>query len=168
MLSFIEGRQLKKKPLVLIFHRTFATYVSCLKQMTSIRYYDAEISMHLQVSRSIGDAYLKRPEFNREPLLPKFRVPGTFQKPILLAEPSIVVQKLLPEDQFLIFASDGLWEHLSNQEAVDIVSSCEHHVSLFSFVLDKEESAWLSHLLLFSCHYVILIFNKREHFLLFM
>lgn len=81
----------------------------------------------IQVSRSIGDAYLKRPEFNREPLLPKFRVPGTFQKPILLAEPSIVVQKLLPEDQFLIFASDGLWEHLSNQEAVDIVSSCEHH-----------------------------------------
>lgn len=87
----------------------------------------------MQVSRSIGDAYLKRAEFNREPLLPKFRFPGTFQKPILLAEPSIFVQKLLPEDQFLIFASDGLWEHLSNQEAVDIVSSCEHHVRLSSF-----------------------------------
>ncbi|XP_009616352.1 putative protein phosphatase 2C 38 isoform X1 [Nicotiana tabacum] len=81
----------------------------------------------IQVSRSIGDAYLKRAEFNREPLLPKFRFPGTFLKPILLAEPSIFVQKLLPEDQFLIFASDGLWEHLSNQEAVDIVSRCEHH-----------------------------------------
>ncbi|THG13359.1 hypothetical protein TEA_027509 [Camellia sinensis var. sinensis] len=78
----------------------------------------------IQVSRSIGDAYLKKSEFNREPLLPKFRLPEPFDKPILKAEPSILVQKLHPEDQFLIFASDGLWEHLSNQEAVDIVHQC--------------------------------------------
>ncbi|XP_062155389.1 probable protein phosphatase 2C 38 isoform X2 [Alnus glutinosa] len=78
----------------------------------------------IQVSRSIGDAYLKKAEFNREPLLSKFRLPETFHKPILKAEPAISVQKLYPEDQFLIFASDGLWEHLSNQEAVDIVQSC--------------------------------------------
>uniref|UniRef100_A0A7N0UV99 protein-serine/threonine phosphatase n=1 Tax=Kalanchoe fedtschenkoi TaxID=63787 RepID=A0A7N0UV99_KALFE len=75
----------------------------------------------IQVSRSIGDAYLKRAEFNREPLLPKLRVSEPFMKPILNAEPSISVQKLCPDDQFLIFASDGLWEHLSNQDAVDIV-----------------------------------------------
>ncbi|TYI78342.1 hypothetical protein E1A91_D06G204700v1 [Gossypium mustelinum] len=78
----------------------------------------------IQISRSIGDAYLKKPEFNREPLLPKFRVPNSFEKPILQAEPALSVQKLRPEDQFLIFASDGLWEHLSNQEAVNIVSTC--------------------------------------------
>ncbi|KAL9402580.1 hypothetical protein Peur_006429 [Populus x canadensis] len=78
----------------------------------------------IQISRSIGDAYLKRAEFNREPLLAKFRLPEPFNKPILKAEPTILVQKLCPEDQFLIFASDGLWEHLSNQEAVDIVHSC--------------------------------------------
>ncbi|MBA0598451.1 probable protein phosphatase 2C 38 isoform X1 [Gossypium raimondii] len=78
----------------------------------------------IQISRSIGDAYLKKPEFNREPLLPKFRVPNSFEKPILQAEPAISVQKLRPEDQFLIFASDGLWEHLSNQEAVNIVNTC--------------------------------------------
>ncbi|XP_073018324.1 probable protein phosphatase 2C 38 isoform X2 [Primulina eburnea] len=77
----------------------------------------------IQVSRSIGDAYLKKQEFNRVPLLPKFRLREPFEKPILLAEPSILVQKLYPEDQFLIFASDGLWEHLSNQEAVDLVNS---------------------------------------------
>lgn len=81
----------------------------------------------IQVSRSIGDAYLKRAEFNREPLLPKFRTPGTFEKPILLAEPSVLAHRLLPSDQFIIFASDGLWEHLSNQEAVDIVNSCPRH-----------------------------------------
>ncbi|KAE8647968.1 probable protein phosphatase 2C 38 isoform X1 [Cucumis sativus] len=78
----------------------------------------------IQVSRSLGDAYLKKTEFNREPLLPKFRLPEPFHKPILKAEPAIVVQKLYPEDQFLIFASDGLWEYISNQEAVDIVHSC--------------------------------------------
>ncbi|KAK4419144.1 putative protein phosphatase 2C 38 [Sesamum alatum] len=77
----------------------------------------------IQVSRSIGDAYLKRSEFNREPLLSKFRLSEPFSKPILSPEPSIFVHKLTPEDQFLIFASDGLWEHLSNQEAVDIVNS---------------------------------------------
>lgn len=78
----------------------------------------------IQVSRSIGDAYLKNVEFNREPLLPKFRLPEPFYQPILQAEPTISVQRLFPEDQFLIFASDGLWEHLSNQEAVEIVQSC--------------------------------------------
>ncbi|XWS75074.1 hypothetical protein CRYUN_Cryun01aG0054100 [Craigia yunnanensis] len=78
----------------------------------------------IQISRSIGDAYLKKAEFNKEPLLPKFRVPESFEKPILQAEPAILVQKLHPEDQFLIFASDGLWEHLSNQEAVNMVNTC--------------------------------------------
>lgn len=78
----------------------------------------------IQVSRSIGDAYLKRSEFNREPLLSKFRLKEPFDKPILKAEPSVVQHKLQPEDSFVIFASDGLWENLSNQEAVDIVHNC--------------------------------------------
>ena len=88
-----------------------------------------------KVSRSIGDAYLKRSEFNREPLLAKFRVPEAFQTPILRAEPAISVHKIHPEDQFLIFASDGLWEHLSNQEAVDIVNTNPRNVRLFSLFL---------------------------------
>ena len=75
----------------------------------------------IQISRSIGDAYLKNSEFNREPLLAKFRVPKPFSKPILSPEPSILVHEIDPDDHFVIFASDGLWEHLSNQEAVDIV-----------------------------------------------
>ncbi|XP_057427028.1 probable protein phosphatase 2C 38 [Lotus japonicus] len=77
----------------------------------------------IQVSRSIGDAYLKKAEFNREPLPSKYRLAETFFKPILSSEPSISSHKLHPDDQFLIFASDGLWEHLSNQEAVNIVTN---------------------------------------------
>lgn len=91
-------------------------------------------SIIFQVARSIGDAYLKNVEFNREPLLPKFRLDEPFNEPILKAEPSVLVQRLHPEDQFLIFASDGLWEHLSNQEAVDIVNNSPRNVGfLFLF-----------------------------------
>lgn len=39
----------------------------------------------------------------------------------MTAEPSIVIRKLKPNDMFLIFASDGLWEHLSDEAAVEIV-----------------------------------------------
>ncbi|KAG2239483.1 hypothetical protein Bca52824_091729 [Brassica carinata] len=75
----------------------------------------------IQVSRSIGDVYLKRSEFNREPLYAKFRLRAPFSRPLLSAEPSITVHTLRPHDQFIICASDGLWEHMSNQEAVEIV-----------------------------------------------
>ncbi|EFJ11182.1 hypothetical protein SELMODRAFT_183449 [Selaginella moellendorffii] len=77
----------------------------------------------IQVTKSIGDVYLKKAEFNREPLIARFRLPQPLERPVLTAEPSISVFTLRPADQFLIFASDGLWEHLSSQEAVDIVYS---------------------------------------------
>ncbi|KAL5217344.1 hypothetical protein ABZP36_018028 [Zizania latifolia] len=77
----------------------------------------------IQISRSIGDVYLKRPEYNREPLHSKFRLRETFKRPILSSEPAIAVHQIQPNDHFVIFASDGLWEHLSNQEAVDLVQS---------------------------------------------
>jgi serine/threonine protein phosphatase PrpC len=82
----------------------------------------------LQISRSIGDVYLKKAEFNREPLYAKFRLREPFKKPILSSEPSISVHQLQPQDQFIIFASDGLWEQLSNQEVVDIVQNNPHSV----------------------------------------
>jgi len=81
-----------------------------------------------QISRSIGDVYLKKAEFNKEPLYAKFRVRDGFKRPILSSDPSISVHELQQHDQFLIFASDGLWEHLSNQDAVDIVQNNPHNV----------------------------------------
>ncbi|KAL8197864.1 hypothetical protein R6Q57_023625 [Mikania cordata] len=77
----------------------------------------------IQVSKSIGDAYMKHARYNREPIAAKFRLPEPMVMPILSASPSIVCHPLQPGDSFLIFASDGLWEHLSNEEAVDIVHS---------------------------------------------
>ncbi|KAF7068747.1 hypothetical protein CFC21_074483 [Triticum aestivum] len=75
----------------------------------------------MQVSRTIGDAYLKHEHFNREPLHSKFRLREPFSRPILSANPSIMSHSLQPSDRFIIFASDGLWEHLSNETAVKIV-----------------------------------------------
>ncbi|KAK4761353.1 hypothetical protein SAY87_006246 [Trapa incisa] len=88
----------------------------------------------IQISRSIGDFYLKKAEFNRAPLYSKFRLREPLKRPILSAEPSISVHQLEPHDRFLIFASDGLWEHLSNQEAVDIVQKHPHSGSARALV----------------------------------
>ncbi|KAL9690824.1 hypothetical protein QQ045_011235 [Rhodiola kirilowii] len=77
----------------------------------------------IQVSRSIGDVYLKKPE------LQTGYYPICLKRPVLSAEPSIHVRKLKPADLFLIFASDGLWEQLSDEEAVNIVSRSPRAVS---------------------------------------
>ncbi|XP_027359245.1 probable protein phosphatase 2C 42 isoform X1 [Abrus precatorius] len=77
----------------------------------------------IQVSRSIGDVYMKHAQYNQEPINPKFRLPEPMNMPYLSANPTIFSHRLQPNDSFLIFASDGLWEHLSNDQAVDIVHS---------------------------------------------
>jgi pyruvate dehydrogenase phosphatase len=77
----------------------------------------------LQISRSIGDAYLKHAKYNSERIHRKFRLSQRISKPLLSADPDIICRKLQPGDRFVIFASDGLWEYLSNEEAVKIVHS---------------------------------------------
>ncbi|XVF45013.1 hypothetical protein PTKIN_Ptkin02bG0171500 [Pterospermum kingtungense] len=75
----------------------------------------------IQVSRSIGDVYLKKPEFYRDTIFQQFGNPVPLTRPLISSEPSILIRKLKPQDLFLIFASDGLWEQLSDEAAVDIV-----------------------------------------------
>ncbi|XP_044500626.1 probable protein phosphatase 2C 42 isoform X2 [Mangifera indica] len=77
----------------------------------------------IQVSRSIGDVYMKHSRYNQEPINAKYRLPEPMNMPILTGNPSVISHPLHPNDSFLIFASDGLWEHLSNEKAVDIVHS---------------------------------------------
>jgi protein phosphatase 1L len=60
----------------------------------------------LAISRAIGDGHLKK---------------------WVIAEPATKVFKIKPKCEFLILASDGLWDMVSNQEAVDIVRPlCVH------------------------------------------
>ncbi|RWR90535.1 putative protein phosphatase 2C 43 [Cinnamomum micranthum f. kanehirae] len=75
----------------------------------------------IQVSRSIGDAYLKMPEFALDPSVPRFHLSEPLRRPVLTAEPSVYTRVIRPQDKFLVFASDGLWEHVTNQEAAEIV-----------------------------------------------
>ncbi|XP_059623975.1 probable protein phosphatase 2C 63 [Cornus florida] len=75
----------------------------------------------IQVSRSIGDVYLKKPELYRDPLFQQYGSPIPLKRPVMSAEPSILIQKLRPQDLFLIFASDGLWEQLSDEAVVEFV-----------------------------------------------
>ncbi|KAL6494686.1 hypothetical protein OROGR_031486 [Orobanche gracilis] len=86
----------------------------------------------IQVSRSIGDIYLKRPEFYNDPIFQQYARYVPMKRSVLSAEPSIVTRKLRPQDLFIIFASDGLWEHISDETAVQIVSKHPRAPSVFS------------------------------------
>lgn len=87
--------------------------------------------MNFQVSRSIGDAYLKRPEFGMDPSFPRFHLPEPLRRPVLRADPTVIARHMSPDDRFIIFASDGLWEYLSNEEAVEIVHNNPRVVSKY-------------------------------------
>lgn len=76
---------------------------------------------------------MKHAQYNREPISAKFRLTEPIQMPIMTAIPSIVSHHLQPNDSFLIFASDGLWEHLTNETAVDIVHSHPHAVRFYLY-----------------------------------
>lgn len=104
----------------------------------------------VQVSRSIGDVYMKHAQFNREPINAKFRLPEPMNMPILSANPTIISHPLQPNDSFLIFASDGLWEHLSNEQAVDIVHRSPRAVRFFSTLF----LIFLQHLFVYWHHLV--------------
>ncbi|RZR84899.1 hypothetical protein BHM03_00011798 [Ensete ventricosum] len=86
----------------------------------------------LSVSRSIGDIYLKKPEFSSDPLFQQFVSPVRLERPVITAEPSIRVHNLKPHDLFFIFASDGLWEQLSDEAAVKIVFKNPRAVSFLA------------------------------------
>lgn len=72
-----------------------------------------------------------------DPIFQQFGNPIPLKRPVMTAEPSILIRKLLPQDSFLIFASDGLWEQLSDEAAVEIVFKNPRAVSacLLTFVL---------------------------------
>ncbi|KAK3149264.1 hypothetical protein QOZ80_3AG0215060 [Eleusine coracana subsp. coracana] len=101
------------------------------RELAALNPDDAQIVVHargswrvkgiIQVSKSIGDFYLKEQEYSMNPIFRQIGPPISLKRPALSAEPSIQVHKLKPNDLFLIFASDGLWEHLSDDAAVQIV-----------------------------------------------
>ncbi|KAJ0670033.1 putative protein-serine/threonine phosphatase [Helianthus annuus] len=89
----------------------------------------------IQVSRTIGDAYLKKPEFALDASYPRFHLREPIRRPVLGNGPSMYTRELKPDDKFIVFASDGLWEHMTNQQVVDIVHNNPRSVSFFFYNL---------------------------------
>lgn len=69
----------------------------------------ARVNANLNLSRAIGDLRYK---INRS-------LPPSGQ--IITAEPDVTVTKIEKEHEFVILACDGVWDVMSNQEAVDFV-----------------------------------------------
>ena len=40
----------------------------------------------------------------------------------VIAEPDIIVHELTAADKFIVIASDGIWEFISNQDCINIIS----------------------------------------------
>lgn len=81
----------------------------------------------LQPTRAFGDFALKYSEFNGPPYVDGnksagYHAPAPFSPPYITAAPETTSLKLRdPNDQFLILGSDGVWDFLSNEQAVECV-----------------------------------------------
>lgn len=77
--------------------------------------------------RSFGDVRFKWDSETQEKVYKQFSVPYFTEKeyfltpPYLTAEPEITTYQLQRTDKFLVLASDGLWDMLSNEEVVHFV-----------------------------------------------
>lgn len=75
----------------------------------------------LAVSRSLGDLRLK---------------------PWVSSRPEIVERKLDDSDKFLVLGSDGIWDHISSKEAVDIVSKTPDPVKAAQEIAAVAKQRW--------------------------
>lgn len=80
----------------------------------------------LEPSRAFGDAYYKWSKETQERMKAHFlgRTPSTLLRspPYVTAEPIVTTTKIEPgKGDFVVMATDGLWEFLSNEEVVGLV-----------------------------------------------
>ncbi|KAJ6750639.1 hypothetical protein OIU85_001201 [Salix viminalis] len=71
----------------------------------------------LKVTRAFGAGFLKQPRWNNA-LLEMFRIDYVGNSPYITCSPSLYHHRLGPKDRFLILSSDGLYQYLTNEEAV--------------------------------------------------
>ncbi|CAB4490091.1 uncharacterized protein OCT59_022923 [Rhizophagus irregularis] len=83
----------------------------------------------LEPTRSFGDSKYKWNMKMQEAVFTKFfkirrGLPGGSRNktpPYLTARPEVTYHKLTENDKFLVIASDGLWDELSNEEVIELV-----------------------------------------------
>ena len=69
---------------------------------------DGYLNGELAVTRALGDRHMKSPS-------------GSNSKSPLIAEPEMTQWVLSDDDEFMIIGCDGIWDVMSNEEAVDLV-----------------------------------------------
>ncbi|XP_016186369.1 probable protein phosphatase 2C 25 [Arachis ipaensis] len=74
----------------------------------------------VEVAHTIGDAYMKYHDC-KLPQGHMHQIPTPLDLPYLWDIPHVGQRPLHNSDRFIIFASNGLWEHISPEEAVKIV-----------------------------------------------
>jgi len=60
----------------------------------------------------------------------------------VIAVPEVTYRRLTNRDQFIVLATDGVWDVLSNQEVVSIVSSAPSRVTAAKVVVETAVRAW--------------------------
>lgn len=60
------------------------------------------------------------------------------------SEPQHTVTEIGPQDKFFILASDGIWEFITSQEAVDIIASVDSPEEGCRMLVDEAYQRWLS------------------------
>ncbi|KAG2670174.1 hypothetical protein I3760_14G071100 [Carya illinoinensis] len=74
----------------------------------------------LKVTRAFGAGFLKKPKWNNA-LLETFRIDYVGTSPYINCVPSLYHHSLGPKDRFMILSSDGLYQYMTNEEAVSEV-----------------------------------------------
>eukprot|EP00268_Persea_americana_P042267 TRINITY_DN422_c1_g1_i1.p1 TRINITY_DN422_c1_g1~~TRINITY_DN422_c1_g1_i1.p1 ORF type:complete len:490 (+),score=112.52 TRINITY_DN422_c1_g1_i1:830-2299(+) len=60
----------------------------------------------------------------------------------LISEPDISYRRLTEKDEFIVLATDGIWDVLSNKEVVDIVASAPSRSSAARTLVESAVRAW--------------------------
>lgn len=70
--------------------------------------------------RSFGDVSYKWKQEHLQIIYEQI-LPGYYTPPYLTAEPEVSHHELTKDDKFVVIATDGLWERLSNEQVINIV-----------------------------------------------
>ncbi|KAL2465007.1 putative protein phosphatase 2C 33 [Abeliophyllum distichum] len=62
----------------------------------------------------------------------------------LISVPEISYRHITDEDEFIVLATDGIWDVLSNEEVVDIVGSCSTRSYAARMLVESAARAWRS------------------------
>ncbi|KAL6841622.1 hypothetical protein ACP4OV_028561 [Aristida adscensionis] len=60
----------------------------------------------------------------------------------LISVPEVTYRQISEEDEFIVLATDGVWDVMSNQEVVEIVASCSDRSSAARCIVELANQTW--------------------------